>query len=71
MNAQHERSRVGQRLGHRQLSISKLFVGIVQIELIEHAVLPVASQLRPVLVTEGFALTEQTCQVGLRRQLFG
>ena len=49
----------------------KLARGIVEVELIEHAVLPVGSQGRPVGRPESLSLPEKTHQIGLSRNLLG
>ena len=46
----------------------ELSCGIVEIELIEHAMLPVLGQCRPVLTTQRPALSKQSGQVGFRCQ---
>ena len=64
MDAGHQRGIGGQ--GRRQwyLLLPELLGGVVQVELVEHGVAPVAGQCLPVVAAEGAALLKEAAQVG-------
>ena len=71
MDARQQRSRLCHGLGHGQLHLAELTRSVVQVELIEHGVLPVAGQRGPVLCTEAPALLKEPAQVGHVGNLLG
>ena len=70
-DAFHEGGRGGDRLGQGQLVARKLMGGIVQIELVEYALLIIGGQALPILVAEGLSLGFESAQVGIGRKLVG
>ena len=69
MNACHQRCRIGYGFRHGQLQLFKLAGRIVEVQLIEHRVLPIAGQCRPILLSERTTLGKEPAQVGTLGQL--
>ena len=64
VDARHQRSISRERLGLGQLHLMEFTGSIVQIQLVEHAVLPVTGQRRPVLAAKRLALGKEATQIG-------
>ena len=64
VDARHQRCRVRDGRGQRQLQLAELTGSVVEVQLVEHAVLPVAGQGRPVLTPERPSLGKEPSQVG-------
>ena len=63
MDACHHGCCIANRFRHRQLQLLKLAGSIIQVELIEYAVLPVLGQCRPIPFTEVTTLGKQPAQI--------
>ena len=64
VDACHQWSRLWERLRHGDAKLFKLAGGIMKVELIEHAMVPVACDFAPILPLESLSLFEKPLEVG-------